>query len=112
MLFAFDFSNRSVLWRHFLVVCMFVVVCSCCSHIVLSLTTNFLFFKASKQALWPTQLPTQLVMTLISHLHIVLRLRMCGAIPPLLHMSRKLYNVYDDLNLQIGHYIHCTVSLT
>jgi hypothetical protein len=59
---------------------------SCCCHIVLSLTTNFIFFKATRQALWPTQLPTQLVMTLISHLHVVLKLRMCGAIPPLLYM--------------------------
>jgi len=85
--FAFNFSYRSVLLWLFPVVCLFVVVCSCCRHIVLSLTTSFLFFKASRQALWPTQLSTQLVMTLISHLHVVLRLSMCGAIPPLLHVS-------------------------
>jgi len=86
VLFAFNFSYRSVLLWLFLVVCLFGVVCSCCCHIVLSLTTNFLSFKAYRQALWPTQLPTQLVMTLISHLHVVLRLSMCGAIPPLLFM--------------------------
>jgi hypothetical protein len=70
VLFAFDFSYRSVLWWLFLVVCTFVVVSSCCCHIVFSLMTNFLSFKASIQALWPTQLPTQLVMTVISHLHL------------------------------------------
>ena len=67
-------------------VCLFVVACLCCCHIVLSLTANFLFFKLFTQALWPTQLPTQLAMMLISHLRVVLRLSTCGAIQPLLHV--------------------------
>ena len=54
--------------------------------IMLSLTENFLFFKASRPALWPIQCPTQMVMTLISHLHVVLSLSMCGAIQQLFHV--------------------------